>query len=197
MLQELFTKDIKVENHAKNGRSSKSFLDEGRWKEVYNKLKPGDYVFIQFGHNDEKSDTSLHTEANSTFRMNLTRYINDTRQRGATPILFTSIVRRSFQPNGRLKDTHGAYVSEVRKLSKELDIVCIDLNEATRKVVENQGEEASKELYMWVNPSHYSNHVEERKDNTHLNAKGASLVARIAVDSLKVKVPMFKCYSIR
>ena len=96
VLQSYFTDDIVVENHAVNGRSSKSFIDEGRWQRVLDKIHPGDYVFIQFGHNDEKMNPDRHTEPGGTFDENLKRFVNETRAAGGIPILFNAVVRRNF-----------------------------------------------------------------------------------------------------
>ena len=97
VLQGFFTDDIVVDNHAVNGRSSKSFIDEGRWQVVLDKIKPGDYVIIQFGHNDEKPQADRHTDPGSTFDANLRRFVEETRARGGHPILMNSVVRRNFQ----------------------------------------------------------------------------------------------------
>lgn len=91
-----FTEDIVIDNHAVNGRSSKSFIDEGRWDVVLSRIKPGDYVFIQFGHNDEKPKADRHTDPGSTFDANLEKFVNETRAKGGIPVLFNSIVRRNF-----------------------------------------------------------------------------------------------------
>lgn len=91
-----FTEDIIVDNHAVNGRSSKSFIDEGRWDKVLSRIKPGDYVVIQFGHNDEKPNPDRHTDPGTTFDANLSRFVNEARERGANPILMNAIVRRNF-----------------------------------------------------------------------------------------------------
>ena len=96
MLCNYFDDGIVVDNHAVNGRSSKSFIDEGRWTTVYNKIKPGDYVIIQFGHNDEKADKQRHTEPGSTFDENLHKFVRETREKGGIPVLMNSVVRRNF-----------------------------------------------------------------------------------------------------
>ena len=96
MLRSFFTDDIIVDNYALNGRSSKSFITEGHWQRVFDQIKPGDYVFIQFGHNDEKKDTARHTEPGSTFDENLRKFVCETRTKGGIPVLFNSVVRRTF-----------------------------------------------------------------------------------------------------
>ena len=96
MLQGFFDDAVRVDNHAVNGRSSKSFLDEGRWQKLVDRIKPGDYVFIQFGHNDEKPAANRHTDPGTTFDANLVRYVEETRAKGGIPVLFNSVVRRNF-----------------------------------------------------------------------------------------------------
>ena len=107
---------IKVDNHAVNGRSSKSFIDEGRWDKVLALIKPGDYVIIQFGHNDEKAQPERHTDPGSTFDYNLSRYIRETRERGGIPIVMNPVVRRNWEasPNTASPDTASPNPSERR-----------------------------------------------------------------------------------
>ena len=95
ILPGFFSEDIRIDNHAANGRSSKSFISEGRWEKVISKVKKGDYVFIQFGHNDEKADSTRHTDPGSTFDENLRRYVNETRAKGGIPVLFTTMYSSS------------------------------------------------------------------------------------------------------
>ena len=105
-LQDYFTDPIVVDNHAVNGRSSLSFYNEGRWAKVLEKLQPGDYVIIQFGHNDEKPSVDRHTEAHSTFQWMLERYVRETREKGGIPILMNCVVRRNYtlKVDGKAED---------------------------------------------------------------------------------------------
>ena len=96
VLQGFFDDKVIVDNHAVNGRSSLSFINEGRWKKVLDRIKPGDYVFIQFGHNDEKPKPDRHTDPGSTFDANLARFVNETRAKGGNPVLFNAVVRRCY-----------------------------------------------------------------------------------------------------
>lgn len=185
VLAKFFDDQVVVENRAKNGRSSKSFLTERLWQDVCLTLKPGDYVFIQFGHNDSKPDTARHTEPRTTYRANLIRYISDTQAKGAYPVLFTSIVRRKFNAAGELEDTHGEYLVVVRELAKEMNIPLIDMEQESRKLVERLGPEASKKLYMWIEPGVYEKYPDGLKDDTHLNEDGALQMAKIAVTKMK------------
>ena len=161
MLPGFLTGKIRVDNRAKDGRSSKSFIDEGRWTDVLKKLKRGDYVFIQFGHNDEKTAAGLHTVPGGTFDDNLRRFVRDARAKGAHPVLFNSIVRRNFPPSanvphqgsyefeGRvLVDTHGAYLDAPRHVASELKVPFVDMNKLTHDLVTEMGVERSKTLYM-------------------------------------------------
>lgn len=228
MLPGFFTDGIRVENHAVNGRSSKSFIDEGRWDKVLSQIKKGDYVFIQFGHNDEKPDAKRHTDPGTTFDANLRRFVNETRAKGGIPVLFNSIVRRNYAPvadlakidaavdaaviqddvradalsgdssvqvkSERLIDTHGDYLKSPLAVARELDVPFVDMNKLTRELVESLGPEASKKLFMWVEPNKVPAMPKGRKDNTHLNIYGARVVAGLAVDAIAEAVPALAPY---
>ena len=179
MLSGYFSGDIVVDNHAVNGRSSLSFINEGRWDAVLEKIKPGDYVMIQFGHNDEKPAADRHTEPGSTFDDNLRRFCNETRAKGGTPVLLNSIVRRAFFVNENavveddnfgkgitlkadgdsLVETHiltradgtkADYLAAPRNVAKELGVAFIDANKITHELVQGLGPEPSKKLYCWI-----------------------------------------------
>lgn len=204
-----FSENIRVENHAVNGRSSKSFIDEGRWQEVLNRIRPGDYVLIQFGHNDEKADEKRHTDPGITFDANLRKFVTETRSKGGIPVLFNSIVRRNFGENAnaiaaddvrsekstaveegdKLVDTHGKYLDSPRNVAREMKVCFIDLNDATRKLVESYGVEGSKRLFMWIPEGVSPACPKGRQDNTHLNVFGARKVASLAADSLASHFP--------
>lgn len=223
MLSRYFSSDVVIDNHAVNGRSSKSFIDEGRWDAVLKKLKPGDYVFIQFGHNDEKPDQERHTDPGTTFDANLKRFVTEARAKGGIPVLFNSIVRRNFGKgdadavakaiiqddsrenatqqakdtigsDARLIDTHGAYLDSPRNVAQELNVPFVDLNKLTHEVVEGMGPEDSKKLYVWVAPNTVAALPKGRQDNTHLNVYGANIVAELAAKAVTEVVPALKPY---
>lgn len=184
-MPQFFNDQVIVHNAARSGRSSKSFRTEGHWKKVISQVKTGDYVFIQFGHNDEKSnDTSRYTLPETTFRQNLIRYINETKAKGAHPVLFTSIARRKFV-DGKLSDTHGDYVTVPRALAKEMNIPLVDLNRSTSDLIQRMGEKKSKKLFLHIKPGQFSKLPDGKKDDTHLNEKGAEAVAALAVKGIK------------
>lgn len=224
MLSRYFTDDITIDNHAVNGRSSKSFIDEGRWDAVLSKIQKGDYVFIQFGHNDEKDDPNRHTDPGTTFDANLKKFVEDTRAKGGIPVLFNSIVRRNFgkadgnavanaikqddirngidpkapkdsiEEGATLIDTHGAYLISPKNVAKELNVTFIDLNSLTHKLVEGMGPQKSKELYLWVEPKTVPALPNGREDNTHLNVHGASVIAEMAVKAVAEAIPELQQY---
>ncbi|MCU0788454.1 MAG: rhamnogalacturonan acetylesterase [Verrucomicrobia bacterium] len=190
MLPLYFKPEIRIVNLARNGRSSKSFRDEGRWQPVLDRLRPGDYVIIQFGHNDEKAgDPARFTEPFGSFKDNLTRYVNETRERGGHPILATSIVRRKFNAQGELEDTHGDYVVATRQVAAEQKVPLLELERGTATLVQRLGPELSRNLYLWVEPGEFASLPDGRQDDTHLNACGASRVCDLATSSIKENVP--------
>ena len=211
MLPGFFSEDVQIDNHAVNGRSTKSFIDEGRWDKVLSKIKKGDYVFIQFGHNDSKQDSLRHTTPGSTFDDNLRRFVNETRQHGGIPVLFNSIVRRNFvcplddsiskdtrhdagthqQPveGDVLYDTHGEYAKVPQRIAQELNVPFIDMNKLTHELVEGVGPVNSKQLFMWVAPNEVAAFPKGREDNTHLNIYGGRTVARLASKAIASTLP--------
>lgn len=192
VLPGFFSPEIKIDNHAVNGRSSLSFMS--RWGAVYDQLKKGDYVFIQFGHNDQKKKPDRYSDPDTAYKNNLRFYINQTREKGAIPVLFTSIIRRKFGDDGKLVDTHGRYITACKEVAAEMKVVCIDLNNSTETLVNNLGDDASKELFMWVAPGTCPAIPDGRKDDTHLKVKGARIVAGMAVDSIEKKIPKLAPY---
>lgn len=192
MLPGFFDGRVVVRNHAVNGRSSKSFIDEGRWNTVLQALKPGDYVFIQFGHNDQKrEDPARYTNPHTGYRKNLRRFVTETRERGGNPVLFSSIVRRNFNNHGVLEDTHCAYPVVARAVAEELGVPFVDLQLLSEELVLGLGREASKQLYVWVKPGEYAMYPEGKQDDTHLSVRGATEIARLAVQGLRAaSVPL-------
>ncbi len=191
VLQQFFNEGVKVHNHAVNGRSSKSFMSEGRWKSVYDSLKRGDYVIIQFGHNDEKPDSVRHTEPLTTYKQIIKLYIDEARSKEAIPIVCSSIVRRHFDPAGNLKDTHGDYIKAAREIADETNTPFIDMEAKTRKLVIELGREKSKSLFLFCKPGEYITRPEGIQDSTHLNSYGAHKIASLFVDGVKeLKLPV-------
>lgn len=165
---------VRIESHAKNGRSTKSFLDEGRFGPVESAMQPGDFLFIQFGHNDEKPDEARHTDPETTFRENLHLFIRAAKQAGACPVLITPIARRLFDGEGNfLPGSHGAYPEAVKQAARDASVPVIDLTAATEAFLAQLGDEPSKPLFVWP------------KDNTHLKPEGAVKMAGFLAEGLK------------
>ncbi len=185
-----FKEGIKIENQAVNGRSTKSFIDEGRWDSVLQKIKPGDYVIMEFGHNDEKKDDPKRYAAPRTdYRTNLIKFISETRSKGGTPVLATPIVRRRFDENGNFYDTHGEYPVVARELAKEYNVPLLDLHKKTEQMLKEYGIELSKKLYLHISMVEYKSLPEGRTDDTHLSAYGAFKICDLAVEELKISLP--------
>ena len=186
MLPALMTSDINIRNHATNGRSSKSFRTEGRWNKVMQQLKKGDFVIIQFGHNDQKvNDSSRFTNPYTQYRANLERYVRETRAKGATPILMTSIVRRNFNENGVLIDTHKEYPLVVRLVADNLKVPFVDLQLLTEQLEIAYGPEKSGKLHLHYKEGEDPYYPKGKDDDTHLSELGATLVAQMTARNLK------------
>ena len=187
VLQAFFKDNIKVENKAVNGRSTKSFINEKRWDSIYNQLQKGDYVFIEFGHNDEKiNDSTRYTNPNTTYRYNLIKFVKESREKGAIPILLTSIARRNFNEKGVLVPTHGEYPLQVRLVAQEYKVPFIDLEYHTEQLEQKYGPEKSKELHLHFKKGEQAYYSDDKADDTHLSKKGATEVAQIVVNQIKL-----------
>jgi lysophospholipase L1-like esterase len=181
-----FTQNVKVLNHAVNGRSTKSFITQGRWAAVYDQLQPGDYVFIQFGHNDAKiTDTARYASARPDYKNNLVKYVRDTREKKAIPILLTPITRREFDSTGQYVGTHGDYPSAMKEVAKEENVPLIDMFEKSKKLVVSLGDEQSKPLYLKGIKNEFRNFNGLRRDNTHFTRQGAIKMASLVVEGIK------------
>ncbi len=181
-----FNDNVTVYDYAESGKSSKSFRDLGYWKTVSDSLKSGDYLIIQFGHNDEKEyDSTRYTTPGGTYNKNLKKYINEAKEKGAIPILATPIRRRKFDEDGNLLDTHGKYPEAMRDVAKEMNVPLVDLQRMTKPLIEKYGVEGSKKLFRWVKPGQYSAYPEGKEDNTHFSPLGALEVCKLFIKGVK------------
>jgi DNA sulfur modification protein DndE len=184
LLPSYFNDNVIVENHARNGRSTRSFIREGRWDTLISRVSTGDYVIIQFGHNDEKVTADRGTTLYD-FKANLKKFVQDVRAKGATPIICTPIERRKFDDNGKFVEQHGDYPEQVRKLAKEEHVAFIDLHISTRALIESKGVEESKKIFLHIAPGLYKLAPQGRDDDTHMSVDGAMSVAKLFVDGIK------------
>ncbi|SDO32360.1 rhamnogalacturonan acetylesterase [Halobacillus aidingensis] len=183
-LPSYFTDEVTIMNKAVNGRSSKSFLSEGRLQEINASLTEGDYLFIQFGHNDSKPDEHRQTDPYTTYQENLKTYIEAARSKGATPVLLTPIQRRKFLDEHTLEPTHGHFSEAMREVADSHSVMLIDMTTQTTTLLLELGPERSKELFMWLSPGYSLNFPEGARDDTHLNESGAQKVAGLVCESL-------------
>ncbi|WJS94033.1 rhamnogalacturonan acetylesterase [Flavobacterium johnsoniae] len=186
VLQSFFNDNIVVINKAVNGRSTRSFINEKRWDSIYKQLKKGDYVLIEFGHNDEKiEDPSRYTNPHTAYRYNLIKFVKESREKGAIPILLTSISRRNFNEKGVLVPTHGDYPLETRLVAQEYNVPFVDMEYYTELLEQSYGSEKSKELHLHFKAGENAFYDKEKADDTHLSLKGATEIAQIFVSQIK------------
>ncbi|GAA4373294.1 rhamnogalacturonan acetylesterase [Hymenobacter koreensis] len=179
-----FDETVTVDNRAQNGRSTRTFIAENRWQPVADALKPGDYVFIQFGHNDEvPTKRSYTTEAD--FRANLTRFVTETRAKKATPVLLTPVARRKFDAAGKVEDTHAVYAAIVRRVAQEQQVPLIDLSQTSQALLQQYGVENSKLLFNQLVPGEHPNYPDGRDDNTHFSELGARKMAQLVLADIR------------
>jgi len=184
----LYTREgVIISNHAKNGRSTKSFLDEGRLAAIEEQIGAGDFLFIQFGHNDEKSeDPARYTEPYSSYMENLEIYINAARKHQANPVLITPLERRCFVDEKHLgMGAHSDYVAAMKQTAEKNHVPLVDLYSMSRCALKKVGEEGSRKWYMYFDENLYKNYPEGKKDNTHLRYEGAVFYAGLIAKGLR------------
>ncbi len=184
MLPKFFDSSVTIENHAKNGRSTRSFLAETLWKPIVEKLKPGDYVIIQFGHNDEKKEKVGRYTPPQDYRVNLIKFVTETRDKKAFPILCTPIVRRRFDDSGKFYDEHGVYPDVVREIAAWYNVPLLDMHKKSEQLLKDLGQEESKKIFLWIDSTQYKSLPHGKVDNTHFSEFGATTMATIAVEEL-------------
>lgn len=186
VLPQFFNDEVHIFNHAVNGRSTKSFRELGHWKPVLESLKKGDYLFIQFGHNDAKdTDPTRYTNPQTSYRYNLIRYIDEARSKGAFPILFSSIARRKFNKEGVLLDSHGNYTLIMRLVAQEKNVPFFDMQYLTENLEIEYGVEGSKKLHLHFQPGENPFFPDGKTDDTHLSVLGATEISKLFVAELK------------
>lgn len=177
---------ITIINKAKNGRSTKTFINEGLWQSIIDNANEDDYVFIQFGHNDESKEKVERYTTPDTFKLNLTKFITEAKNKKAIPILFTPVSRRKFSKDSSTAiQTHEIYSALVKEVAKQQDCLFIDLDEKSRELYQQMGFENSKLLFLQLQQGEHPNYPEGKNDNTHFNELGARLIAQIVLKELR------------
>ena len=185
MFQDYFNKNfVVVDNRARGGRSSKSFIGEGLWDGILKDMKKGDYAIIQFGHNDGVEDEDRHTDPGTTFEEYLTKYVTDTIQHGGIPILMSPVSRRWWK-NGVLVDSFGGYREGAKNVATKMNVHYVDANAITTKLINDLGDEGSKPLFMISTG---------KDDNTHFTIQGATIVAKLLAEAVIKEVPELAPY---
>ncbi len=180
-----FNEAVEVQNHAYNGRSTKSFRREGRWAKVFNQIKKGDYVLIQFGHNDAKvSDTSRYAPAQTDFRENLVRYVRETRSKGGIPILLTPTQRRKFDSTGVFVDQHADYPIVVREVASAEKVLLIDIEKESKKYIAVEGPEGAKKMFLHYPAGIFKKFSKGVADDTHFSPFGAKKIASMVAEGI-------------
>jgi pectinesterase len=188
----LFNENVQVVNYAANGRSTKSFISENRWQKLVDNVKEGDYVFIQFGHNDEKVDKPGVGTTLQEYEANLTRFVKEVQAKNAFPVLCTPVMRRSYT-DGHFTNSHGEYPASVKKVAAAMQVPLIDMLETSRALLEKTGIEESKKFYLIADSAVWANYPKGITDNTHFRQEGAEAMAAIAIESIKeLKLPLKK-----
>lgn len=179
---------VTVVNKAKNGRSTSSFQKEGLWQSIMEEAGEGDYVFIQFGHNDEVSTKKSYT-TEAEFKANLEKFVAETKNKKAIPVLMTSMARRKFDAAGNIVGTHDAYAQITRDVAKEEGVVLFDMDKQTQQLYQQFGAEQSALLFLQLKPGEHPNYPQGKEDNTHFNELGARMVAQLVLKEIRNQLP--------
>jgi len=176
---------VRIDNRAMNGRSTKSFINEGRWQAIVDNLKKGDYVFVQFGHNDASKDKGERYTPPEDYRKNLIRFISDIRAKQGHAVLMTPVMRRRFDKDGKFYDTHGEYPEIVRAVAKTENVPLIDMHRMSETVIVRYGIEDSRKLFLQLKPGENPNYPNGIEDNTHFSPLGAEEMAKLVVAGIQ------------
>lgn len=177
--------DVTIYNYAENGRSTKSFIQEGRLDQIAAEIGENDFLFIQFGHNDQKEDEERHTDAYGEYQENLKKFIELAKKKKAKAVLITPLYRRHFDENGKILDhVHFDYPDAMKAVAKECSVVYIDLSEKSKCLFTQYGDEATKKWFMHLQPGEYQAYPKGSIDNTHLKQEGAVIMAGLVAEGL-------------
>ena len=187
--------DVLIEDHAENGRSTKSFKEEGRFDVILNRMSLGDFVICSFGHNHEKiQDPTRYTEPYGSYQDNLLYYAQEVEKRGGHIVFATPITRHKFE-NGRCVNTHGDYPKAMLDFAKQHGYTCIDLTRLTMDLYTKLGEEQTKKFHMIFPKGMYDCHPEAKDDHSHLRYEGALMVCELFVRAIeKTDDPIKHCF---
>lgn len=182
-----FDSTIAIENRAKGGRSTRTFLSENRWQPIVDSLTEGDYVLIQFGHNDEAKEEKYKDRYTPVpdYKANLVKFITETREKKAVPVLITPVTRMRFDKEGRQEETHAEYTAAVFEVAKQYKVPVVDLDKKSRDLLTELGPQHAPFLFMQLAAGENPSYPYGQKDNTHFNEYGARRLAELVLQGLK------------
>jgi lysophospholipase L1-like esterase len=184
LLPEFISAEGTLLNFARNGRSTRTFVEGGLWGELYDQVSPGDLVIIQFGHNDGVITKRSYTNP-AQFRLNFVAFVNEVKAKGGDPILCTPVARRRFNDEGMLEATHGDYPEIIRSVAAQEEVPLIDMETLTSQWLQEAGVEGSKQYFHKLPPGVSKLYPKGLDDNTHFNEQGAREVAQMFVNEIK------------
>jgi len=179
---------ITVINKARNGASTKTFMADGLWESIMQNAEAGDYVFIEFGHNDEVATKKSYTTEDE-FSTNLVKFISDVKTKDAIPVLLTPVARRKFDSSGHIEGTHEVYSEIVRRVAAKEKVMLIDLDKKSQALYQQFGVEKSELLFLHLQKGEHPNYQNGREDNTHFSELGARLIAELVLHEIKENIP--------
>ena len=182
-----FDSSVTIENRARGGRSTRTFLSENRWQPIADSLQGGDYVFMQFGHNDEAKEPQYAARYTPVpdYKTNLIKFITETRAKKANPVIVTPVTRMRFDKDGKQQETHAEYTAACYEIAKQYNVPLIDLDKKSRELLQQFGAANAKLLFMQLDPGEHPNYPDGQKDNTHFNEFGARKIADLVLQGIK------------
>jgi lysophospholipase L1-like esterase len=182
-----FDSSVVIDNRAKGGRSTRTFISENRWQPIADSLSEGNYVLIQFGHNDEAKEEKYKDRYTpvSDYKNNLVKFVTDARAKKAIPVLITPVSRLRFDKDGRQGETHAEYTVACYEVAKQYNVPLIDLDKRSRELFQQLGPGNAKLLFMQLEPGENPSYPDGQKDNTHFNAYGARRIAELVLQQIQ------------
>lgn len=182
-----FDSSVVIDNRAKGGRSTKTFISENRWQLIVESLNAGDYVLIQFGHNDEAKEEKYKDRYTpvADYKNNLIKFVTEARAKKAIPVIITPVSRLRFDKEGKQQETHTEYTAACYEVAKQYNVPLIDLDKKSRELFQQLGPDNAKLLFMQLEPGENPSYPNGQKDNTHFNAYGARRIAQLVLQQIR------------
>jgi lysophospholipase L1-like esterase len=182
-----FDSSVIIDNRAKGGRSTRTFISENRWKPIVDNLNEGDWVLIQFGHNDEAKEEKYKDRYTPVpdYKNNLIKFITETVAKKAIPVIITPVSRLRFDKEGKQQETHAEYTAACYEVAKQFNVPLIDLDKKSRELFQHLGPGNARLLFMQLEPGENPSYPNGQKDNTHFNAYGARRIAELVLQQIK------------